>query len=95
MKETKGTLAWWRLRSIEFEFEILHRPGKYHEAADALSRLPLKATDKTKGIAYVDEDIPAFCIVVQISEPNTLPEEYEIEVGTFPTNKKTDGGTSK
>lgn len=59
---------------IEFEFEIIHLPGKYHKAADAMTRLPQKSKNKTKEIAALDDDIPEYCIVRKESEPYTVLE---------------------
>ena len=39
-KEPEGQLARWLERLQEFDFEIRHRPGKKHQNADALSRIP-------------------------------------------------------
>lgn len=42
LKKSIGRLAGWRPRLVKFDFEIAHRPGKYHEAAYAMPRLPKK-----------------------------------------------------
>ena len=39
-KEPEGQLARWLEKLQEYDFDILHRPGKRHQNADALSRLP-------------------------------------------------------
>lgn len=39
-EEPEGQLARWLERLQEFDFEICHRPGKKHQNADALSRIP-------------------------------------------------------
>ena len=39
-KEPEGQLARWLEKLQEFNFTIVHRPGKSHRNADALSRLP-------------------------------------------------------
>ena len=39
-KEPEGQLARWLEKLQEYDFEILHRAGKRHQNADALSRLP-------------------------------------------------------
>ena len=39
-KEPEGQLARWLEQLEEFDFEIVHRRGKLHNNADALSRLP-------------------------------------------------------
>ena len=40
LKEPEGQLARWLEQLQEYEFEIIHRPGKQHSNADALSRRP-------------------------------------------------------
>jgi len=39
LNDTTARLTRWRLRLMEFEFEVVHRKGIKHQAADALSRL--------------------------------------------------------
>ena len=39
-REPEGQLARWLERLQELDFEIVHRQGKWHTNADALSRLP-------------------------------------------------------
>ena len=39
-KEPEGQLARWLERLQEYDFEICHRPGKKHQNADVLSRIP-------------------------------------------------------
>ena len=39
-REPEGQLACWLERLQEFDFEIVHRRGKRHTNADAVSRLP-------------------------------------------------------
>ena len=34
----EGQLVWWLEQLQEFEFTIVHRPGKMHRNADAMSR---------------------------------------------------------
>ena len=41
-REPEGQLAWWLERLQELDFDIVHRRGKKHTNADALSRLPCR-----------------------------------------------------
>lgn len=40
-----------------------------------MSRLSQKASDKEKEITDLDEDIQTYCIIEQISEPNTISKK--------------------
>uniref|UniRef100_A0A3B1K245 NACHT domain-containing protein n=1 Tax=Astyanax mexicanus TaxID=7994 RepID=A0A3B1K245_ASTMX len=44
-REPEGQLARWLSRLQEFRFEVVHRPGRGHSNADALSRRPCVAAD--------------------------------------------------
>ena len=64
--EPEGQLARWLERLQEFEFDIVHRPGKAHGNADALSRLPChqcgqdnhNSLDKTAEVAVTALELP-------------------------------------
>ena len=42
MKNESALLHWWAAQLEDYDFEILHRPGKNQGHVDALSRLPLE-----------------------------------------------------
>ncbi|XP_026022288.1 uncharacterized protein LOC113021785 [Astatotilapia calliptera] len=42
MKEPEGQLARWLEKLAEYNFEIIHRPGRVHTNADSLSRRPCR-----------------------------------------------------
>ena len=46
-KEPEGQLARWLKRLEEFQFEVIHRMGRAHCNADALSRIPGHLNDDT------------------------------------------------
>lgn len=54
LKEFAERQVRWKLRLVEFDFRVLHRPRKYHQAAIAMSRTPQKASKKIRGYANVD-----------------------------------------
>ena len=54
--DVSGRLARWRLRLSEFDFEVVHRPGVKHQAADALSRMQTNGEDASR----MDDEIPCF-----------------------------------
>lgn len=56
LKQFSGHLARWRLRRMEFDFEIQHRPGQKHIAVDKLSSLLLDQPDESN----LDRNIPTY-----------------------------------
>lgn len=60
----------------------------YHEAIEAMYRVPLKAAENEKRNIDVDDEVPRYCIVGQISKPNTVPTENEDDIGSLPVANK-------
>ena len=56
--DPQGRLMRWRLRLMEFHYEIVYRPGRVHEVPDALSRLLREGN--VDDDATIDEEIPSF-----------------------------------
>ena len=55
LKNPTGRLMRWALALSEFmPFNIVYKPGKFHQNADALSRFPFEKPD------YTDEEFPVF-----------------------------------
>ncbi len=79
MSEAKGKLARWRLRLQEMDFEVVHRPGIVHRAADALSRLLTEGEDESP----LDDEVPVLVVSPQsATRADTLilcDDEAEIE----------------
>uniref|UniRef100_A0A3B4WDD1 Gypsy retrotransposon integrase-like protein 1 n=2 Tax=Seriola lalandi dorsalis TaxID=1841481 RepID=A0A3B4WDD1_SERLL len=44
LREPEGQLARWLEKLAEYDFQVLHRPGKFHQNADALSRRPCRSS---------------------------------------------------
>ncbi|KAJ8333546.1 hypothetical protein SKAU_G00415540 [Synaphobranchus kaupii] len=42
MREPEGQLARWLEKLAEYEFQVIHRPGRHHQNTDALSRRPCR-----------------------------------------------------
>jgi hypothetical protein len=70
-KEPEGQLARWMETLAMFEFEIKHRPGRQHNNADGLSRLPCRQCGRKDEITVnamitktnlekVNHDLPCF-----------------------------------
>ena len=68
-----GLLARWLEILGEYHFEIVHRPGRLHEAPDALSRMP----DPTRDVATQTDSAP--------SVPDTVPVSRRVEA-TWPSD---------
>ncbi len=57
-REPDGQMARWLERLQEFDFSIVHRPGKKHQNADALSRLPCQQCGRDSH----SEDVPVVAL---------------------------------
>ena len=57
-RSPEGQLARWLEKLQEFQFAIVHRPGRKHNNADALSRIPCKQCGRSedKLIATISTD---------------------------------------
>jgi hypothetical protein len=76
LADAQGRLARWRLRLLEFDFDVAYSPGKGHHAADTLSRLPPPPPLVPE--LPLDTEIPCFTVQDE-SEPGLLQVEDLIE----------------
>lgn len=86
LKESAGRLARWRISLLEFDFEVVHRPGVFHQAADAMSCLPkekfiaetlVEDEIPTLNIQRNDKDnLPVVCVVIHVEMP--IPSKTEL-----------------
>ncbi|KAL7857234.1 hypothetical protein SRHO_G00161330 [Serrasalmus rhombeus] len=44
IKEPEGQLARWLEKLAEYDFQVVHRPGRHHQNADVMSRRPCRQT---------------------------------------------------
>ena len=77
LADAQGRLARWRLRLLEFDFEVQYSPGKAHYAADTLSRLEPADPVLSRPSTPVDAEIPCFSVSgpdsVVACKPKTHP----------------------
>jgi hypothetical protein len=64
LADAQGRLARWRLRLLEFDFEVHYSPGASHHGADTLSRLRSTDPDIAAPDTAVDTDIPCFATLL-------------------------------
>ena len=68
-KEPDGQLARWLEKLQEFQFTIIHRPGKSHNNADALSRIPCRQCGRSSH-ASTDPVTPPVTEELQVAAAN-------------------------
>ena len=71
MDSAQGRVARWRLRFAEFRYKVCTRPGREHHCADAMSRLPTLAPDRS----VIVEEIP--CLALADSSRAWVAPNYE------------------
>ena len=71
-REPEGQLARWLERLQELDFDIVHRRGKKHTNADALSRLPCRQCGRESHTSEIQGTISATSMQPPESEP--VPE---------------------
>jgi len=69
----------WHLWLSEYTYEIRHKPGKDHNDADALSRLPTEGLDSNP----LDEDIPVLAIEASAGDAFEAASPAEAPMGAL------------
>jgi len=86
-KEPAGRLHRWALTLQEYDFDILHRPGRENHVADALSRGPVAETSGGEAVD-TEADEPAIGSPVQLPPPaNILPSTGATTAGRMTLQK--------
>lgn len=57
---------------MKLDFEFVHLPDMYHEAADVISRLPQDPPVKESTETGVENDTPTYCIVGNVIKPSNF-----------------------
>ena len=78
-KESTGRLARWRVRFLEYHFDIQFRKGTKHQFTDALSRLETEGHETGE----IDDDLPGELIIGAIVDKADV---LELD-NTFDDNK--------
>jgi RNase H-like domain found in reverse transcriptase len=58
LSDAQGRLARWRLRLLEFDFEVQYHPGALHLGADMMSRLQSEDPAIAEPTQAVDTEVP-------------------------------------
>ena len=80
-KEPVGQLARWLEQLQEFDFEICHRPGKKHQNADAMSRIPCRQCGRSSHETGSVENLSVGAVT--LPHETTLQERTPAEIRTL------------
>ena len=85
LSDAQGRLARWRLRLLEFDYEVQYSPGKNHHGADTMSRLRPSNPEIAVPSEPVDTEIPCFA-VTEGNDPTLLLLEDMCQLQTEDSN---------
>ena len=80
-KEPEGQVACWLESLAEFNMEIIHRPGKVHTNADALSRGTCQQcgfTPPSTSVVLANTWIPNWCVIELLEAQQQNPDLRQI-----------------
>jgi hypothetical protein len=83
LANAQSRLARWRLRLLEFDFEVQYAPGKEYHGAETLSRLRPSDPSLAEPPTAVDTEIPCF----EVCRPTirSPPAVVEFQIGQHET----------
>lgn len=91
LEKSTREIARWRVRLVEFNFEIVHNPGLYVQAAAAMVRLSKTGTNSPNDEQEFDNDNPTFLTVEQEPSTHSTTVEDYCTTLTIPTAKNLSG----
>jgi RNase H-like domain found in reverse transcriptase len=62
LSDAQGRLARWRLRLLEFDYEVQYHPGALHHGADMMSRLRSEDPAIAEPPDEIDTEVPCFAL---------------------------------
>jgi hypothetical protein len=62
LSDAQGRLARWRLRLLEFDYEVQYHPGALHHGADMMSRLRSEDPAIAEPTDEIDTEVPCFAL---------------------------------
>jgi RNase H-like domain found in reverse transcriptase len=83
LADAQGRLSRWRLRLLEFDFEVQYAPGKENHVADTLSRLRPSDSFLSEPPTPVDTEIP--CFEVSLLTLQSQSPVFKFQIGQHDT----------
>lgn len=71
----EGQLARWVEQLANFQYKIVHRPGKQHASADTLSRLPAFSVVPCVASSPPSDQCPVVCALMHVNQLAWLEQE--------------------
>jgi RNase H-like domain found in reverse transcriptase len=81
LADAQGRLDRWRLRLLEFDFEVQYSPGKAHHGKDTMSRLPSTDPEIMSLPKAIDTEILCLTVGNALLNPRLLPMEDVCDLG--------------
>lgn len=78
LKDPGSRCTHWTIKLSEYDFEVIHRPGKANSNADALSRIPIVKVGTTPGEVLQNQEKEE-----EIHEIKKVLEKYEKDEAGF------------
>ncbi|KAK3917306.1 Transposon Ty3-I Gag-Pol polyprotein, partial [Frankliniella fusca] len=77
LKDPVGRLGRWAVRLQQYDYKVIHRKGKEHQAPDALSRAALPYSGETVDLITVENPVDPW-YVKMLKEVEADPDKYHL-----------------